>query len=1654
MNKLLKKIIATLLTITLGSANLLVIGSYGTTYALSDSELSEQTSETNNTNIEFNAYFENNIHIETAKISEATKLFINVKVKNAGYLENAQIMLQNANYKISQDINNKNIQSVDKENNKILLNQLNSGSNITLEIPITILNDDKVSLDNFSKESKVVLTGNYIDGNAKENEIYKEIVNKLYWEGTAEGIVEGELTKYIPYNIEEQYGVILQAQVNTGILNSTLPIKETQVNIKVPEINNQKPTSVNVIANNTKASNGNIDGTEFDAQNYTYNNETGIVTITVTNLQNAISWVKDVKDEFLVNFTFEGKDIYDFVNENKLNALSEVEAKIQVYNNEPTTITKNTTIEMIEEEKLGNITDFEILASEYISKGQMYANYEAEDKKETNYTVRYEAVINNIKLVDSITLIQSRDELENATNSSTLNLKDSVYNKTIIISQKIFNKILGQDGIIEIYNKNNEKIAIIDKDAKKDEEGNYITDISSKDEAEISIITSKPISEGKLSIEVEKAIKGNFPYTKQQLKTSTKLNTKLEGKINNSSVEKLANIELKEPKNIVELSLNKAELSNIVENKNVEIRVTLDTSSIDYALYKNPTLEIRLPSCISKLKLSSYDILMDNGLKIKNVKAENQDGAAVIFVQLEGIQTEYTIGAEYKGTIIIINTDITVKPLTPSTREKIIMKYTNENDILSQAQNAKTNSVESDNIIETEVNFVAPTGVLLSNGISNYKEDSKEVLSTTEDTITAIINPYTEEITANIYGKVVNNYENNIENIQILGRFPIEGNKEIDSNTDLGSNFSMKVDSNIALSGIEESKYTIYYSENAQASKDIANTSNGWTTTRTENAKSYLIVTNDYTMEKGKSIEFSYNAKIPSDLKYNKSSYEIYKVYYQNNSEIGNIEETKNSPKVEITTGEGPELTATITPTAEVIREGQVVKMKLEVKNTGTIKAENVKVNIPLPEYTDFVVLSPGSTYIVDEGKLKSFELGNLEPNQTITVSYHIRFKRQIEEIDTSENKEIIVKNTATMTADNIQGEVKVEDCNLTIKEGIIAVNLVSDIDETQILQSGNTIRYEVELYNISDQDKIENINVTINLPKGFIGKQVVIENETRPKEELEDAIKYNIETNVITVNIDKIETTRNIKLTVLVNDCEGNVSANAFVSGENIEEHYSNISEYEVEKVNLEISELTSTPTYIKEGEKVEYHLKITNKGKSDVYSIRVTDILPEGLIFEKATYTIDDDNTERLINFIEDDKLEIPITETLGSNQTINIIITAIADLLPDKNEKEIQNYVSIKANSFQETKTNTVINYIQYNSEIDRPNDDEEQQTVNRITGAAWIDANKNGKRDEDEQILPNMDIVLINKKDNTIVKDIYTGEEKRVKTDSNGQYEINNLPKGEYIVIFVYNSSMYSLTTYKSEGVSEQLNSDAVDIYVTLDGVKRLAGMSDVIKISGNDVRNINIGLYEAEKFDLKLEKYITKTTLTTPTIGTKVTTYEDKKVTKVEVLKGNLGKSNVIIEYKIVVTNQGTVPGYVKKIVDYLPEDVSFYSEINKDWYLSENGNAYNTSLANTVINPGESKEVTIILSKIITEKSLGTLNNTAEIYESYNELGLKDVNSEPGNKAENENDMSKADIVLSIVTGKVIIYGLLGLTITSMLAFGVVMIKKKVLNKK
>ena len=137
-------------------------------------------------------------------------------------------------------------------------------------------------------------------------------------------------------------------------------------------------------------------------------------------------------------------------------------------------------------------------------------------------------------------------------------------------------------------------------------------------------------------------------------------------------------------------------------------------------------------------------------------------------------------------------------------------------------------------------------------------------------------------------------------------------------------------------------------------------------------------------------------------------------------------------------------------------------------------------------------------------------------------------------------------------------------------------------------------------------------------------------------------------------------------------------------------------------------------------------------------------------------------------------------------------------------------------------------------------------------------------------------------------------------------------------------------------------------------------------------------------------------------------------------------------------------------GYAKNIVDYLPKELSFNSELNSNWYVGNDNNLYNTNLAEQVINPGESKELTLVLTKKLNENSTGIINNNAEIKESYNEYGLKDRDSIAGNNTQGEDDQDSADIIVTVRTGgRLIAFSFISTSLLTACAISLICIRKK-----
>ena len=330
---------------------------------------------------------------------------------------------------------------------------------------------------------------------------------------------------------------------------------------------------------------------------------------------------------------------------------------------------------------------------------------------------------------------------------------------------------------------------------------------------------------------------------------------------------------------------------------------------------------------------------------------------------------------------------------------------------------------------------------------------------------------------------------------------------------------------------------------------------------------------------------------------------------------------------------------------------------------------------------------------------------------------------------------------------------------------------------------------------------------------------------------------------------------------------------------------------------------------------------------------------------------------------------------------------------------------------------------------------------------ISGLAWYDANGNGKKDEEENTLDNVTVKLLNVETNQFVKNT-SGDLLTTTTNENGMYVLDNIANGRYIVVFEYNQDQYTLTKYKAEGISDVENSDVRLNELLIGDERQEVASTDMISIDNENISDINIGLIELQNFDLKLDKYVSRI-LVQNSEGTTVREYNNTTTAKIELDAKQIQGSNVIIEYSIVVTNVGEVAGYARNIVDYMPSDLEFSSELNKDWY--EEGNSlYTTTLGNEIINPGESKTVTLTLTKKMGEDNVVSRNN-AEIYEDYNNLGFEDGNSTPGNNVTGENDTGTADVIISIRTGGVVYMSIgviIAIVVVAGITAGIIVIRK------
>lgn len=174
-----------------------------------------------------------------------------------GYLASGEIKIENANFRVlEKNIDTDIIQKVVSSENKIVLNKIDKNESVVLEIPVKMNADSTFNVSDLRKTANVKLEGTYVTDKGKEVKLDKEINLEAVLEGTAESTLNGEVTKYVTFDVNGQKGVILQTAIKSNLVNNKLPVQSTKLEIEIPKLNNKEPKTISLSSKSLMASKG------------------------------------------------------------------------------------------------------------------------------------------------------------------------------------------------------------------------------------------------------------------------------------------------------------------------------------------------------------------------------------------------------------------------------------------------------------------------------------------------------------------------------------------------------------------------------------------------------------------------------------------------------------------------------------------------------------------------------------------------------------------------------------------------------------------------------------------------------------------------------------------------------------------------------------------------------------------------------------------------------------------------------------------------------------------------------------------------------------------------------------------------------------------------------------------------------------------------------------------------------------------------------------------------------------------------------------------------------------------------------------------------------------------------------------------------------
>ena len=863
------------------------------------------------------------------EIGKFDNLYMKVNVLTNGYLKDGEIIINGKNFYLQTAIPKDNEikdNLIGKNTTSIKFNQINNGTQKTItgyvcsgdsydSTKAEALNNN---INNYSQVNEIVFRGTHVnDLTGEETKIEKKVNLNVDWYGTANAEIA---TSSLSYDISnyinaETQNLDLKINLQTRETTHELLLKKSYIEGTVPTLNGYEPISVKVNGTNI------VSSYDQTTRKFTAYREASLSFDGTITKDAYYGWYRGRSNSYELEIEY-SKEAYDSVNGSGIELKIPVKTYYEAFNNQNEEFTNpyisNTAEDIVVASfknpqgkvALFDITvgryDFSYLHTYYVPKEKVqdkYNNNYKENATNTTYTVEWTGYTGSEGESSGMTIRESDkagtildDKFQNADGTEE-SINDLTSNIGIYFSGA--NTLLGDDGWIKVYDDDTNTLL---ETFTKETWNQYFSSNYYKYKIPVKHIrveTSATKPDEKISVCNIKELDDNKIYEKYTAEQFEKIKYitsyiagYLEGSLINTDVHS-ARYQI--PVSTAEIGITPGVISTQKTEEHAKIKISSNGNYDLKKKWQNGIFMVEIPSTILDFKLNSVTT------SVKNVNILSSEVCEIDGKQFVKIITSNDTPADVSLTI---DADITPDPRKFSETETLKLYAYNEycTNYSSSTEdkydiNGNMNTQEEILYQTTGLSLVSPNTLLTAETVKDYNDKDEITIAP------KIANVLKEQRTATIQLSITNNYSGTISDINILGKTPFEGNTYVINGKELGSNFTANMsNTGIVVPDALKQYTTVYYSENENPSKDIADSSNGWSTSVSDFSKvrSYLIKIDNYSLPVNSSYNFTYQVKLPEGLEYNQVSYSHHAIYYKLDTSEGKYAQSTEPNKVGI----------------------------------------------------------------------------------------------------------------------------------------------------------------------------------------------------------------------------------------------------------------------------------------------------------------------------------------------------------------------------------------------------------------------------------------------------------------------------------------------------------------------------------------------------------------------------------------------------------------------------------------------------------------------------------------------------------------------------------------------------------------------------------